>query len=191
MDRDFILSEIQRLTLERGGAPPGRETFKQVTGIKPHQWLGVYWASWSAAVAEAGFIPNTLDVAHDKGEMLSKLAGVVRALRKFPTDAELALYARGHAEAPPAKAIKRHFKNKEQTLRALNAHCERAGSLDDVLEIVRPLTPAANAARPEKSTPIAIKGHVYLMRSGKHYKIGKSNHVGRREYQIYFRCPKR
>lgn len=190
MDRDFIISEIWRLASERGGLPPGREVFKQATGIKHHQWLGVFWPTWGAAVAEAGFTPNAMDVAFDRGELLGKLAGVVRALRKYPTAAELSLYARENPDIPPAKAIQRHFKTKEQTIRALVEHCEGSSETQDVLEIVRPLmeTPAGSV-RPAKQAPLAIKGHVYLMRSGKHYKIGKSNHVGRREYQIALQMP--
>src|SRR6185437_14004975 len=105
LDRDFILSEIRRLAEANGGKPVGREKFRQQTGIRHHQWLGVYWPSWGAAVAEAGFTPNALDAALDKNLLLQNLAAATRDLRKFPTAAELALYARGRNEFPPAKAF--------------------------------------------------------------------------------------
>jgi hypothetical protein len=189
MDRSFIVGEIKRLAVERGGVPPGRETFKQATGIKHHQWLGVYWSSWSDAVAEAGFTPNTLDVAFEKGELLSKLAHAVRALRKYPTAAELKLHAQNRQGVPPPQALQRHFKTREQTIAALVAHCEGDDSFSDVLALVTPLVRTQAPPRPEKSPSLRIVGHVYLMRSGKHYKIGRSNHVGRREYQLALQLP--
>jgi hypothetical protein len=189
MDRVFIINEIKRLAAERDGIPPGRETFKQATGIKHHQWLGVYWSNWSDAITEAGFTPNTLDVAFEKGDLLTKLAEVVRALRKYPTAAELKLYARTHPEVPPPQALQRHFKTKEQTVAALLAHCESSDAFVEVLELVKPLAKEQASSRPEKAGGLAIRGHVYLMKSGKHYKIGRSNHVGRREYQIALQMP--
>jgi Meiotically up-regulated gene 113 len=71
--------------------------------------------------------------------------------------------------------------------RALSDYCERKGNLSDVLEICCPFVEAEKQS--EKIGKPTIKGHVYLMRSGKYYKIGKSNHVGRREYQIGLQLP--
>jgi hypothetical protein len=34
-------------------------------------------------------------------------------------------------------------------------------------------------------------GHVYLIRSGRFYKIGRSNAVGRREYELGIQLPER
>lgn len=36
-----------------------------------------------------------------------------------------------------------------------------------------------------------IDGHVYLLRSGKHYKIGRSNAVGRRERELAIQLPQK
>jgi len=189
LDRDFILNEIRRLAKANGGKPVGREVFRQETGIRHHQWLGVYWPSWSAAVSEAGFQPNTMDAAFDKDFLLQNLATAIRDLRKFPTAAELGLYGRGRDGFPLAKAFQRHFKNKNQMANALSDYCERTGNLSDVLEICRPHVQAKEKERSEKIGKLTIKGHVYLMRSGKYFKIGKSNHVGRREYQIGLLLP--
>jgi hypothetical protein len=191
LDREFILNEIRRIAKAKGGKAPGRDVFRQETGIRHHQWLGVYWPSWSAAVSEAGFEPNTMDTAFDREFLLENLASVVRDMGKFPTAAELALYTRNRESLPPAKAYQRHFKTKAQLARALSDYCERKGDLLDVLEICRPVTQAESQTKeqPEKIGKPIIKGYVYLMRSGRYYKIGKSNHVGRREYQIGLKLP--
>ncbi|WOJ90086.1 GIY-YIG nuclease family protein [Methylocapsa polymorpha] len=190
MDRQFLINEIKRLANENGGKPPGQEKFRRETGVSPAQWRGIHWVNWSAALAEAGFEPNSFDVAFDKDFLLENLATAVRDLKKFPTEPELMLYAREKINFPHPKAFQRHFRNRGERVGALNAYCERHNDLSDVLEICRPLMgsePKANDR--EKPTKRIIKGFVYLMRSGKYYKIGKSKHVGGREYQIGLKLP--
>jgi hypothetical protein len=36
-----------------------------------------------------------------------------------------------------------------------------------------------------------VEGYVYLLRSGKHYKIGRSNAVGRRERELAIQLPRK
>ena len=56
MTKDHILKEIQRTAKELGGKAPGSHRFKSETGINRYDWLGVYWAQWSDALQEAGFL---------------------------------------------------------------------------------------------------------------------------------------
>jgi len=58
MKRDFIIAEIKRTAAENGGAPSGRRRFEVETGIKESDWYGKHWATWGAALQEAGFRPN-------------------------------------------------------------------------------------------------------------------------------------
>lgn len=48
----------------------------------------------------------------------------------------------------------------------------------------------SRAAIPTKRE-LAILDSVYLMLSGRHYRIGRSNHVGRRSYEVAIRLPER
>lgn len=52
---------------------------------------------------------------------------------------------------------------------------------------------ADQAPEPATTKPsrkrVSVVGHVYLIRSGKHYKIGKTNSVGRREYELAIQLP--
>ncbi len=190
MNRQFIIAEIKRIALKNNGKPPGRELFRRETGIPQYRWLGVHWVSWGEALAEAGFEPNALAVAFDKDFLLKSLATAVRDLRKIPTQAELMLYARGKGDFPNAKVFQRHFKTRIQTIRALKNYCERHTGMADILEICHPLLELEpKAAKVQKADKPIITGYVYLMRSGKYFKIGKSNHVGGREYQIALLLP--
>jgi hypothetical protein len=56
-------------------------------------------------------------------------------------------------------------------------------------------TPIAKLARNEaikdEIEPDAVIGFVYLMKSGPHYKIGRSNAAGRREYELAIQMPEK
>ena len=58
MTKLYILQEIQRTTKANGGIPLRRLQFESKTGIKRYDWFGVYWARWSDAVREAGYLRN-------------------------------------------------------------------------------------------------------------------------------------
>lgn len=44
-------------------------------------------------------------------------------------------------------------------------------------------------ASDESQKPLPSVGYVYLMKSGKYYKLGKTNSVGRREYELGVKLP--
>jgi hypothetical protein len=190
MDRQFLIDEIKRLAKENDGRPPGKEKFQRETGVPPAQWLGIYWAKWSDGLAEAGFEPNSFQAAYDKDFLLEKFAMAVLDLQKFPSKAEWMLYARSRTGFPDPKAIERHFKSRSERIRALMDYCEHHSGWSDVLDVCRPLTESEpKVGDTEKPSKPLVKGHVYLMRSGRYCKIGKSKHVGGREYQIKLKLP--
>lgn len=67
--RQDILAKIKAIATADGRAP-GRDRFESETGIKPHQWRGKLWRTWSDALAEAGFIPNRLQGSFSDDELL-------------------------------------------------------------------------------------------------------------------------
>ena len=68
--------------------------------------------------------------------------------------------------------------------------CERSGHFPDVLKICRGYSPASPTPLEKVSKEKqVIEGYVYLLRSGKHYKIGRSNAVGRRERELAIQLP--
>jgi hypothetical protein len=58
MTKLYILQEIKRTTQANGGTPLRKIEFESETGIKPYDWLGVYWARWSDALREAGCVSH-------------------------------------------------------------------------------------------------------------------------------------
>ncbi len=56
MTKLHILQEIKRTTKANGGTPLRKLQFESKTGIKRYDWFGVYWARWSDAIREAGYV---------------------------------------------------------------------------------------------------------------------------------------
>jgi hypothetical protein len=73
MDKQDILNEIRRCAEENDGKPVGREVFKKKTGITIYDWQGVHWATWSEAIEEAGYQPDTLTTAYKPETLIDAL----------------------------------------------------------------------------------------------------------------------
>jgi hypothetical protein len=57
----YILQEIKRTTKANGGTPLRKLQFESETGIKRYDWFGVYWARWSDAIREAGYMQDHIE----------------------------------------------------------------------------------------------------------------------------------
>lgn len=71
-------------------------------------------------------------------------------------------------------------------------YCSEHPDCADVLEIVRPLLESEEAAgiESEPSEPAEF-GYVYLLKSGRNYKLGRTNALGQREYELKIQLPER
>jgi len=191
MDKAHIIAEIKRTAEANGGKPLGKSRFEKATGIKIHEWCGKYWARWGDALQEAGFEPNTLQTAYDRNAMIEQIALFTRELRRFPVPSELQMRSRQDGDFPGYAAIIRVGK-KAEIVRLVVEFCSNRDDFNDVLEICRPLLqsqPEAETVAPADDDPTF--GHVYLMKSGKHHKIGHTNAAGRREYELAIQLPER
>ena len=187
--KTHILGEIRRTAGENGGVPLGRTRFYAETGIKESDWLGKHWARWNDAVREAGYEPNMLQGAIDNDLLLEKLALITRELGHFPTRPELRLRARRNDGFPDSKTFGR-LGHKAELAKKLADFCRVRPTYEDVT----PLAAAAADRSPDPQTepPGSIEfGFVYLLKFGRHYKIGRSNAVGRRERELAIQLPEK
>jgi hypothetical protein len=185
--KEHILAEIRRTAIE--GSPLGRKRFETATGIKESDWLGRFWRQWNDAVREAGFNPNTLQDAIPVERLLQALTSLIRELGRFPTTADLKLKARSDPDFPSHNTFNRLGPKGERAWRVLK-FCASDGNLDEVATIVEPLAspPTADDADTDASQTIIV-GFVYLMKSGKYYKIGRSVSAEKRAYEIQLQLP--
>lgn len=192
MDKQQILDEIRRTAKANGGVPLGRERFAKETGIGYHDWFGKHWGRWNDAVREAGFAPNALKGAFEDDVLIQKLIALIRELGWFPGIGDLRLQKRKDAAFPNAKVLDSHFGPRARQRQAIVEYCQSHAGFDDVVPLCG--TNAFNAAERSNDgdkTATLVMGFVYLMKHGRHYKIGKTNATGRREYELAIQLPEK
>lgn len=188
MEKAQIIEAIRKCAEDNGGKAVGKARFERLTGITEAQWAGRYWLRWSDAVAEAGYSPGTMQAATPDDVLLGALASLVQTLGHYPTTYELKMQRRNDPTFPNDKVFQR-YGNKAQIAAALIAYCKDDPALADVVAIAEPI--AASVAAPPDPADGPLAGEVYLMKSGPHYKIGRSNSSGRRSYELAIQLPQR
>lgn len=188
MNKQHILDEIRRTASSNGGTPLGRERFFAETGIKETDWRGRYWARWNDAVSEAGFTPNQLNARFHDSAIFEQLVLLCRKLQRFPTYAEMSLERRQNSNFPSNGAIER-LGSKHDLGEKLREFCRTNSAYADGEAF---LASEESAARPDDAVETTSPdGHVYLIRAGGFYKIGRTNAFGRREREISLQLPEK
>lgn len=182
--REFILAEIKRIAAESGGKSPGRDSFAKQTGITPAKWTGVYWAKWSDALADAGLTANSLQQRLDSRTIAASIARFSREIGRIPTRAELKLRAQTDKSLPSLSAIGNHFPTNDE----LTAALRKLAAAPEYADIAALLPSQSSAARPAGKVK-AADGVVYLLKSGQHYKIGRTDNIERRVREISVALP--
>jgi hypothetical protein len=191
VSREHILREIQRTADANGGDPLGHQRFKLETGMRPADW-GRYWPRWGDALQEAGFAPKKLQGRYTDETILEPLMPEIRRLGRIPTAREMAILRREGSPIASPKVYERYGSKRALIERTID-YCRDRPDLADVAELLAPSVAEESLPdEPEPADEAAIRfGHVYLIRSGRHYKIGRSNAVGRRERELAIQLPER
>lgn len=189
--RSQILDEIKRTAEENGSQPLGRQKFYAETGIKENDWLGRYWVRWSDALQEAGYSPNQFQSAYNEQFLLEKLAALTQELGHFPTIAEIKLKRRQDPEFPSHGPFAK-FGDKSELAALLFAFCQQRDDCKDVAAICASIS-ANKESKSARSADEKLEtfGSVYLLSSGRYYKIGRTNAVGHRERELSIQLPER
>lgn len=192
MDKEFILSEIRRCAEENDGLPLGKSRFEAATGIRESHWSGRYWARWSDAQAEAGYTPNELSVKkHTDEELVKFLADLTCDLGHYPSGPERSMYKRQNPNFPDPKVFSGRLGRRDEQLRRLVDYGNIHPEFSAVADICSPLIDVAPSENLPSTKTNAQPGYVYLLKSGANYKIGRSNSLGRRTYEIALQLPER
>jgi hypothetical protein len=188
MKREHIIAEIRRTAELNGGVPLGRLVFFKETGIKESDWKGRFWARWNDAVREAGLKPNQKQTAFSETFLIEKFIALMRELGRFPIVAELRMKKLSDADMPNSKVYER-LGSKVQLAAKIRDYCNGRAGYEDVAKMCSEIAdypPTEGESDPESEEN---SGFVYLMKSGRFYKIGRSNAAGRREYEIAIQLP--
>lgn len=188
--KQHVIEQIRRLAAECAGKPPGRERFERETGIRVADWYPNLWLRWGDALEDAGFSRNKLATALEPGVILDKYAAFVRELSRIPLSGELRLRAKNDASFPSHNVWSR-FGGKGGLIAALRDHCRARSQLSEIIRFLPDVDETFSSATPDSKGKLTRvpTGFVYLMKSGRHYKIGRSKSVGRREWELGIKIP--
>jgi hypothetical protein len=181
--RDQILREIKRLAEANGGQAPGVRAFETATGITEGTWRGVHWARWSDALTEAGYSGNAFQGKSDADYILTSFIEAARHFKRLPTVMELRMFKRGREGFPNEKTIYSYFGSRDALISNLRTWLEGKNGYDDIAEMV------GSETEPNDASPRRDEGLVYLIKSGAHYKIGRSDELERRVKEIRIALP--
>jgi len=121
--------------------------------------------------------------------ILGCYVALARELGRLPVAGDMRLKRRRDSSFPNEKVFERFGRKRDLTER-LRTHCNRP-DLADVLSLIPSMATFPNNSHsdvPEKPDPI---GYVYMLRSGRFYKIGKTNAFGRRERELAIQLPEK
>lgn len=181
--REHILAEIKRIAETSSGHPPGRQVFERETGIRMSEWYGVHWPRWGDALVEAGYEPNRKQGKLSSDEVLRPYAEAVRHFGRIPAEVDIRMYSRERKGFPGHTTFTNHFGSKAGLISALADWVQQRDEFADLLELL----PEPSA--PEEAGTARGEGFVYLLKSGDHYKIGRSDNIERRVRQITVSLP--
>ncbi len=190
MNKQHILQEIKRTAEANGGTPLGWRRFFSETGIKESDWKGKYWARWNDAVTEAGLSPNQKTSAYEDGLLIERFISLMRELGRFPVVAEIRMKVRADLSFPNDKTFGRFGPKPEFAAKILD-YCRARSGYEDVTALCAPIAQRPNTRAEGEDENQTIVGYVYLMKSGRFYKLGRSNAAGRREYELGIQLPEK
>lgn len=187
MTKDQILSQIRRLAKERGGHVSLR-AFVDATGIPEKQVLGKHWARWNQALTEAGVAPASfLRPRVNEDFVIEAFARLAERLQKWPTQNELNLERRRDPSFPSLKVFRR-LSNEGSLSQKLAAYCADRSDLATAAKVAA----ERNASEAPGSFVLGrapVNGYVYMMRSGRRYKVGYTTSPSRRHREVRLDLP--
>lgn len=191
MKKQEIIAEIIRTARSNGNVPLGQVRFRHETGIGEPDW-NKYWARWGDALIEAGFKPNEWTVGYDEEFLIQKMILLIQELKKFPTRRELKLKSVNDPDFPSETTFRNRLGKKHEIAKRILEYCQSKNRYLNIQEICYPFSipPESDDLGQEDHSDIQF-GYVYLMKSGRYYTIGKSDHTGRRSYEHGRKLPQK
>ncbi len=187
LSKEDILKEIRRTANENGSIPLGRDRFTKETAITEYE-IQKYWPRITDAQREAGFTPNTRNIAFNDEFIFEKYISLIRQLGKIPVRGDLRVKRNGDSKFPTDGVFGR-FGTKNQLVTKILKYAE-SKKYDDITTICKNfLDELENQEEPDELLESQTIGSVYLFKSGRYYKIGRTNDIGRRHHEITIQLP--
>lgn len=131
-------------------------------------------------VKDAGYAPQEKIHAYEDDWLLEQLVLFIRELGHYPATVEYRWKSRQGVGFPDQKTFSKLGATKASVIERVLEYCERHTEYDDVARICREMPTAQQGKEVPESDAPANAGFVYLMKSGKRYKIGKTESLEKR-----------
>lgn len=188
MTKEDILEAIRRTAETNGGVPLGKGRFERETGIKEYDCLK-FWRSFGEAQREAGYAPNTLQAPHSIEFLAESMVYLMRELGRFPVNADL-IGRRNRDSKFPSPGSFRRFGNKKKMAQKISEYAEQKG-YNDIIKMCAPIIESSTKIKEDELSLGQAVGEVYLFKSGRYYKIGKTNNSVRRGKELRTELPEK
>jgi hypothetical protein len=123
--------------------------------------------------------------AYSKEQLLGAFGQLAKEIGHIPTEADIKMRARKEPGFPNGKTLAR-LGSKPERIAHLLDYCRNRPGFEDVVA----LSENALASLPKMSEEVPASsdgdGFVYLIKSGRHYKIGRTNDPDRRERELAY-----
>jgi hypothetical protein len=115
---------------------------------------------------------------------------LIREFRRLPTSSDLRLKARNTQKFPSTSTFEK-FGTKSEFVGRVLEYCRGQEGFEDIVQLCRAYIPSKNEVSEQEPIQEEDFGVVYLIRSGagRFFKIGRSNAVGRRQYELAVQLP--
>lgn len=193
MNKQKIIEEIKRITIESNGKAPGKQRFANETGIKESDWYPHLWLRWTDAILEAGCQPNTFTIAYDIEYLIKKYIELIRELGHFPIAGELRRKNKSDNDFPSHNTFSQ-LGSKQERIKKIIKYCENKNEFNDIISICLEVKKTDREKQIEINESSLDKvGYVYLIKHGlrNEYKIGKTFNPVRREGELRLELPEK
>jgi hypothetical protein len=187
LSKGQIIEEVKRTAEANGGVPLGVARFQKETGMKGYDWAK-YWPKYSDLLRDAGLAPNSLTTGYGEEFLLEKVVTLIRELGRFPTGGDLRVKSYNDSEFPSKTTIEK-IGNRLSLVNKVCEYSKRKGYADVIQHCETVIESKRSSAKDIVDGTVHHIGEVYLFKSGRYYKIGKTIDTVRRGAELRVQLP--
>lgn len=185
--QEEIIDKYRQLRTEIGHSPTSKEFYSE-TGISEHAAEVAFGnRPYSKIQLAEGDKPRKFGLpGRSPDEFFEVYGNVIRDLQAVPTTTEW----KHRKTKPTAHSYRKKLKvNWQQMPFVFQEWAVNKSGWEEVIRICKAHCMNIRQDSDKTNKTLSSVGYVYLMKSGKYYKLGKTNSVGRREYELGAKLP--
>ena len=186
MSKEEYLELIRKHAADAGGSI-GLRQFCRATRMPEKHFVQFGFSNWNAAVAAAKlplasfFRPRT-----PENEVVEAFTRLVARLGKWPTENDMKLERQQDNTFPSLQVVRRSSQS-GALARHVATFCEGKPDLVSVAALAAERI--SQGAELPRTGQAHVEGYVYMMRSGRRYKIGRTTSPARRHREVRLDLP--